>query len=78
MKFIEMDDEIAPRICDTPDGNMYFIDCQFWFNLEVGDMIQYRTVLGTSCYRVIDKQPAMANNGMTEGVYKIIFKPAEY
>lgn len=76
MKIIEWDDDCVPPISVLPNGDGMVADCKYWFNLEVGDQIQYQTEIGTSCYFVIDKQPTTTDNNLGEGVYNVIVRAA--
>lgn len=76
MKLIEWDDDLVPPINVLPNGDGVVADCKYWWNLDVGDQIQYLTELGTSCYFVIDKQPATTDSNLGEGVYNVVIRAA--
>lgn len=77
MKIVIWDDNIVPPVQVLPNDDMLVVDCKYWFDLEVGDQIQYQTEIGTSCYFVIDKQPSLGSGlGFGEGVYNVIIRAA--
>jgi hypothetical protein len=74
MKLVQWDDDNVPPVNTLPNGDGVVADCRYWWNLEVGDQIQYHTEIGTSCYFVIDKQPATPDSGLGEGVYHVVIR----
>jgi len=76
MKIIEWDDDSVPPVQSMDNGDLIVVDCRYWYNLEVGDQIQYRNEDRTECYFVTDKQPNMPGNGFGEGVFNVTIREA--
>lgn len=74
MKLVHWDDDCVPGVIPLPNGDGLVADCAWFYNLQVGDQIQYHTEIGTSCYFVIDKQPATPDSGLGEGVYHVVIR----
>jgi hypothetical protein len=77
MKIVEWNDDTIPEDVDPiSDDYLKVVDCRWWFDLEVGDQIQYTSELGTECYFVVDRQPTTTDGNLGEGVYNVIIKAA--
>jgi hypothetical protein len=76
MKLVIWDDDCVPPVNRLPNGDGLVADCRYWWNLEIGDMVQYRTEVGTSCYFVIDKQPTTTDSSLGEGVFNVVLRGA--
>jgi hypothetical protein len=57
MKLVIWDDDDVPAVEVLPTGDGMVADSKYFYNLEIGDQVQYRSEEGTSCYFVVDKQP---------------------
>lgn len=73
MKIVQWTDDDVPPVNTLPNGDGIVADCKFWWNLEQGDLIQYITEVGTSCYLVIDIQPATTSD-LGDGVVNCILR----
>lgn len=76
MKLVQWDDNSVPPVQVLENGDTMVVDCKYWYDLEIGDQIQYLTEIGTSCYFVVDKQPNMPGEGFGEGVYNVTIRAA--
>ena len=52
MKVVQWDDDTVPSVIVVDDGTILVEDSKYEFDLEEGDLIQYLTEIGTSCYIV--------------------------
>jgi hypothetical protein len=60
MKIVTWTRDSAPELDIDDNGDYIFEDRAIWYNLRVGDLIQYRSLqqgIGTRCYLVTDVCP---------------------